>query len=565
MLTRKLNIAIFTSLIILTNSNVFATNLTTDTQQRVIDYFNQSIPKLLTSKHIPGAAAIVVNNETILWQQGFGYRSQTNKQPVTPSTLFSVQSVSKIFTALGALVAAQQGLIKLDDPIQNYLPDFTVHSRFSTEPLAEMNFKHLLSHTAGFPHEAPVGNNFNPDSPSFAAHINSIQNVWLRYPVRQRYAYSNLGYDLVGYILEQQAKMSFANYIRNNVFAPIGMQNSTFDFEQIKRADNITLCPVPDAKAPIAIPMLPADGMYTNIIDLGKFLQFELNDGKVVGKQVLAKSYLDMMKQVPFPIPGQEVGYGLGVFSTKYGDTLVYGHNGGGFGFNGTVFWIPEYNIGMAILLNGYDMVGLNDMVEHLVKIIKGVKELPVNVVDKPVSANPGKKKFDPRWLGSYVTDNEDTIQLLFVLNELAIEQADKSAYVKYLGNNEFFAAENKTLYRYIPPTADQPAFIQRVIDGSTWDYNEGPEDRPGPNKPIWINYVGNYAIHSYKDKELRAVISVKNGYLYYNSYRLTEFKPGLFYAPNGYVLDLTGNTPIWNNAALLSKLKIEPKPKKLS
>jgi CubicO group peptidase (beta-lactamase class C family) len=450
-----------------------------------------------------------------------------------------------MFTALGIIMAVQDNRLNLDASLKAYLPAFTVQSRFSNDPIAEMTLKHLLSHTAGLPHEAPVGNNFNPTASSFKAHIKSIQAVWLRYPVEQRYAYSNLGYDLAGYILQQQYKIPFATYMEQYVLKPLGMHASTFDYQQIKQAPNIAIGAVPGFDEPVAVPMIPSGGLYTNGIDLGKFLQFQLNKGAVNHKPILTKAYIKLIEMIPFPHPGQEVGYGLGVMSMRFGDTMIYGHNGSGFGYNSTVIWIPDYNIGLAILLNGYANSALNETILQVVKLLRQAQDLQINTTHIEYPIRTRAKKFNPAWLGNYVRDNENTIQLRFADNQLGMVQNDKFTPVQYLGKDEFYLPERRTVYRYVPASKLQPAYVENIIDGTTWDYNDGSQDEPGPNNPGWKSYLGRYRIDSYKDKSLTATITSKNGYLYYNSYRLTEFKPGLYYAPDGYVLNLTGKNLI--------------------
>ena len=87
----------------------------------------------------------------------------------------------------------------------------------------------LLSHTAGFTHEAPVGNNNELDPGTFDAHVRSISDTWLRFPVGTGYAYSNLGIDLAGYILERVERKPFAEVMRDSLLEPLGMDHSTFD------------------------------------------------------------------------------------------------------------------------------------------------------------------------------------------------------------------------------------------------------------------------------------------------------------------------------------------------
>ena len=158
--------------------------------------------------------------------EGFGYTDLDQQTAVTPDTMFSIQSTSKTLTATAILLAVQKGLLNLDVPICTYFPKFTVHSRFEEHPEHLITLRHLLSHTSGFTHEAPVGNNF-ADAPSFEVHIASISDTWLRYPVGQRYSYSNLGIDLAAYILQIVSRKSFSQVMKETLFDPLGMVNSS--------------------------------------------------------------------------------------------------------------------------------------------------------------------------------------------------------------------------------------------------------------------------------------------------------------------------------------------------
>ena len=128
--------------------------------------------------------------------------------------------MSKSFTALGVLMAVQDGLLDLDEPVTTYLPEFTVNSPFEEHPEKKMTLRILLAHRAGFTHEAPVGGNYDSRPHTFEEHILSISDTWLRYPVGYRFSYSNLGIDLAGYILQEKAGMPFWDYIKKKVLDP---------------------------------------------------------------------------------------------------------------------------------------------------------------------------------------------------------------------------------------------------------------------------------------------------------------------------------------------------------
>ncbi len=157
-----------------------------------------------------------------------------------PSTLFSIQSMSKSFTATAAMFAAQDGLVDLDAPITTYLPDFHVHSIFEEHPEQKMTLRILLSHTAGFPHDPAYGGNtdgkYGAPAYSFEKHIASISDTWLMFPVGTRYSYSNIGIDLAGYILQVRSGMPFIQYVQEKVLDPLGMKDSTLDYLKV-RAD----------------------------------------------------------------------------------------------------------------------------------------------------------------------------------------------------------------------------------------------------------------------------------------------------------------------------------------
>src|SRR5512147_1443849 len=218
--------------------------------------------------------------------EGFGYTAGDHKLAVTPDTLFSIQSASKNFTAAAVLVAVQDGLLDLDTPITKYLPAFTVNSRFEAHPERKITLRMLLSHRAGFTHEAPVGNNSDGDSTSFEQHVGSISQTWLRFPVGQRYSYSNLGVDLAGYILQVKSGMPFHRYAQRKVLDPIGMTASSFDMDRIRRSAQRAVGHG-SIEPPVEVPMIPAGGLYTNAREWARYVQFHLRGGKINGTPLI--------------------------------------------------------------------------------------------------------------------------------------------------------------------------------------------------------------------------------------------------------------------------------------
>ena len=244
-------------------------------------------------------------------------------------------------------------------PITAYLPDFTVHSIFEEHPERKITLRSLLAHTAGFTHEAPVGNNWDADAASFDAHLRSISDTWLRFPVGTGYAYSNLGIDLAAGILQKVTGQPFADYERAQLFQPLGMTHSSFDMALIGAEPNRAIGHADVARSTRpAVPMLGAGGMYASANDLAQFIQFALHDGAVNGQSVLSKMLLEEMSTVQFPQVGDRYGYGLGVARTGWyrgRNAVLLSHGGGGFGFISDLWWLPELKVGIAVLTNSSD------------------------------------------------------------------------------------------------------------------------------------------------------------------------------------------------------------------
>ncbi|MCK5712134.1 MAG: beta-lactamase family protein, partial [Hyphomicrobiaceae bacterium] len=115
------------------------------------------LPGQLKELGVPGAVSAVVSNDEVVWEETFGVSDGPGSAPITPNTIFCIRSISKSVTALAVLVAVQEGLVNLDTPISQYLPDFTINSRYDERPQDLITLRRMLGHWASFTHDPPVG------------------------------------------------------------------------------------------------------------------------------------------------------------------------------------------------------------------------------------------------------------------------------------------------------------------------------------------------------------------------------------------------------------------------
>jgi CubicO group peptidase (beta-lactamase class C family) len=334
-------------------------SITSDEIASIIAQFRQEIPQRMQEEHVPGLAIVVVDDQNILWAEGFGFTDWDRRKPVTQETLFSIQSMSKSFTGTAAMFAAQEGMVDLDAPITTYLPDFHVNSIYEENPEQKITLRMLLSHTAGLAHEAPIGGNHDLPGHTFEEHIASISDTWLSFPVGTRWGYSNLGIDLAGYILQVRSGMPFTQYMQEKVLDPLGMKNSTLDIRQVLARSDRALGhgPLP-FRPPTEFLIIPSGGVRATANDMARYLQFHINEGALDGTRLLRQDLAETMYQPPNPV-ALNAEYALGIGTANWQGTRRFQHGGGGFGYNSNMVWYPELKLG-AVVLSNRDDASLN-------------------------------------------------------------------------------------------------------------------------------------------------------------------------------------------------------------
>ncbi|MEQ4205932.1 serine hydrolase domain-containing protein [Actinopolymorpha sp. B9G3] len=513
----------------------------------IVEELRQEIPDLLVEHQIPGLAIGICDASKRLWSAGFGTTRAGGDQPVSTSTMFSVQSTSKMYTATAVMVAVQDGLVDLDEPITTYLPEFTVRSRFETAPERRMTLRHLLSHTAGFTHEAPVGSNFLAGKASFPAHCRSISDTWLRFPVGHHYEYSNLGIDLAGYILQRRSGLAFHEFVRRNLLVPLGLLRTTFDHRVIAReTDRAIGHSARVRRLPLRVPMVPAAGLYASVDDALRYVRFHLR----TGEQLLDPDLLGEMYRIPFPAPGQRSGYGLGVdFGTWDPGVLAYNHGGSGFGFQCILAWVPSAGLGIVVLTNSLDQRLPLTLGERVIRSLVDVPAAAPEPVPPAVAVTPDDLA---RFAGEYV--GRETMTLVHDGTQVWQDVGGEKKPLRVVGRDRC-VQEDSPRQRFRLLDDGEYGYLQCIDDGTTY-YRNDPVSRrppagPGPD-PQWH---GEYALTMNGVSVATVVLRGADGASFLTigdlSRRLDYHAPGIYHLCDGEVLDLTRTPPTLANIPL--------------
>ena len=470
-----------------------------------VNEFRSSVPKLMKKSKISGCALALVDNQGILWVEGFGTTDFKRKIPVTPNTLFYIGSISKTFTATAVLLAVQDGLLDLDEPITTYLPDFKVFSRYEERPESKITLRHLLNHTSGLPREAVGCNMVEYDGDTLEERIKGIDGLWLQYPVGQACIYSNAGFDLAAYVLQTVSGVPFEQYMIERVFRPLSMHNSTLDQGEIHNNTNraightigIVTSPTPPRHG-----LLGSGGVWTDSADLARFIQYVMNKRSPEGKQFLNESWLEVMQTPCARIAAEEeIYYGLGIgINRTSGETEIL-HNGGGLGQSSSMYWCPKYGIGGLVLTNKMPVTDIRDLAI-------------------------GRKLLRDGQLQECFTESEFEYQRCipaWTTWPRHTPSPYKSEWKKYRGKYDLkFGGFKLKLWAKLVLALDIERFTPRIKVFEKDGYLCLTESR----------FVEVFS--AVPDRHIDS--------------RLMEAKPGVFYTGTGDVLDFTGSVPTWRS-----------------
>ncbi len=514
--------------------------------------------------YLPGLAVALVSRDEVLWTKAFGYRDATGGKRVDEDTLYGLLSLSKTVTVTGLMAAVDEGLLDLDVPIRTYLPDFHLNSRYAEDPMATITLRHLLSMTSGLTHDAPVGNNADPSTPSYEAHIQSISRTWLRFRTGERAEYSNLGIELAATILERVTHRPFTDYIQEKVFGPLEMSRSTYALDRIQRDENRAVGQNRNfERVPLANPMLAPGGAFASIRDMAKFLQFQIDDGKLHGRSVIREPILRQMRTIPFPLRDQVAGYGMGLWIGSFHlggqDVRWLAHGGGGFGYRCQLKWLPDLGYGVVVLTNAQDHDNVNegladDILLKVVELLTGKKDLgPADWLARHTPPRTVDASYLPVDLaGRYNGTSDD---MLFLVKDGKFGYASGTTFVPFTPISRDEVASKRYLYRFVRDATGKPVAVVRPYDGTVWTLGSPADEPKGPAKSEWTTFLGSYVRKRFGFGERLYNVTMKNGWLHFEGdgqdFRLTEHTPGLFFTPDGEAVDLGGPAFTFRNIRL--------------
>lgn len=329
-----------------------------------------TVERVRSQFDVPGIAVAVVKDGQVVLERGYGVRELGKPAPVQADTLFAIASNTKAFTATSLNLLAEQGRLKMDDRVIDHLPGFRMSDPYVT---GEMRIRDLLSHRSGLSLGAGDLLFWPTTGYSNQEVVQRLAKVPLKAGFRDRYAYDNILYAVAQQVIEQVSGQSYADFLQQHIFTPVGMDGTRYNADHLKPGDNAA---VGHAKydfstlrtvAPLTWSNnAGAGGIYSSVHDMARWMNVQLAHGTLENGQALfsAKSQQGMWQMItPQAAPEPSVpqlaaakpnfaGYGEGWSLSDYrGQKLVW-HTGGWPGMVSRVTLVPEQKLGIVVLTN---------------------------------------------------------------------------------------------------------------------------------------------------------------------------------------------------------------------
>ncbi len=318
---------------------------------------SELIRKEMRKNNVTGLSIALVDDQRIVWAQGFGYADENREIPADPETIYRIGSITKLFTATAVMQLAEQGKLDIDRPLQTYLPEFSMRSRFPDgKPIT---LRDLMTHHSGLPANFLKGMWSKKPGP-FTDVVNLVKDENVAYPPGLVYSYSNLGYTLLGHVVQKVSGREYASYIEESLFRPLGMTHSGFS-------------PPPDSKTTLSkayykekefdepsLRDIPAGGLYSSVIDLSRFVRMIFAQGNAQGLRIVKPETLSEMLRPQNAAVRLDLSFriGLGWMLSGLGDVDIQNAGpvayqpGTTLAFHSQMVILPKYRIGVVVLSN---------------------------------------------------------------------------------------------------------------------------------------------------------------------------------------------------------------------
>ena len=392
---------------------------------------------------LPGISVAIVHDQEIFFSKGYGLADLDNKMPCNENTIYSICSISKLFTAVAVMQLYDAGKLRLDDQVEDVLPWFKIEKKHLDS--GPITIRSLLTHSSGLPRESDYPYWTGPDFPFPSAEQvkAKLDEQETLYPASTYFQYSNLGLTLLGAVVEEISGQSYDEYVSKNILEPLRLQNTATNlpatlwrkilatgYSSKKRDGRRDRLPLFQAEGIAA-----AAGYSSTVEDLARFASWQFRLRENGGEEILKASTLREMQRVHWVDPDWKTAWGLGFVVNQVDGKTMVGHGGSCPGYRSALMIRPDEKMAFVVMINasGEEPAkyanGMRKILEKVDSKASEKKELP------DLEAYAGRYDLQPWWGEITVLPWQDK---LVVVSMPADDPAEGMTFLKHIEGDTF-------------------------------------------------------------------------------------------------------------------------------
>jgi CubicO group peptidase (beta-lactamase class C family) len=312
---------------------------------------------------IPGISTGIVHDQNLIWNNGYGYSNVARQRSADANTIYSICSISKLFTSIAVMQLRDAGKLDLGDAVADHLDWFaTTKVHDERRPIT---IESLLTHTSGLRRntENPIWNGPGFPFPTLPEIMHTMQVQSTAYPAQHLYHYSNIAFSIAGEIVHRQSGLSYQEYVKTNILDPLGLSDTRAYYPEELRGDELAIGYAGMGRSGTRLPLTsfdtraftPAAGLTSSVNDLGRFASWQFRLLKGGEDEVLNAGTLREMHRVHWIDPDREAASGIGFSVEQLDENTVVGHGGDCPGYVTDLSMIPKERIASVVLTNAGD------------------------------------------------------------------------------------------------------------------------------------------------------------------------------------------------------------------
>jgi CubicO group peptidase (beta-lactamase class C family) len=327
-------------------------------------------------EQLPGIAVAVVNDQDLLWKEGFGLADVEQKNTTQTNTIYSICSISKLFTAISIMQLRDAGKLSLEDEVSKHLSWFTIKQKY--EDSGPITIRSLLTHSAGLPRQSNFPYWREPfDFPTIEQIKAQIDGMETLYPASTYFQYSNFGMSILGAVIEEVSGESFNEYVEKNILEVLDLKDTRpYMPKELLKGQLATGYSALDRSGDrrevdlfFTDGVTAAAGFTSTVEDLAKFASWQFRLLENGGEEILRSSTLKEMQRVHWMDPDWELAWGLGFTVRQHDGETVVGHGGSCPGYRTQLSLTPKKKLAFVVMVNasgvntGKYLYGMSDVI----------------------------------------------------------------------------------------------------------------------------------------------------------------------------------------------------------